>query len=1029
MIPGDRVRLKGDPAVIGFATERTRLERDRMLMLVKFTERDRWVPMDQIELVPEQETPLDLLLNAKFGHASDLRRTITHVRLTGRLADVIYSMEATNTDFYAYQFKPVLKMLLSPSNSLLIADEVGLGKTIEAGLIWTELRSRFDMKRLLVLCPAVLREKWQDELDRRMGVQAEIVDAKQVLKVLDRNESHERGFAMIASLQGLRPPRGWDDDKKQKNSFGAKLARFLEGKEHDDKLVDLLIVDEAHYLRNPETQTNTLGQQFRAVSEYACFLSATPVHNKSRDLFSLLNILDPETFRRMEDFQRILEANAPLVKARDLALSINVDKDQIQKLLSEAHQHPLLRRNRQLSFLHEFIKKKDIQEPENRSHLAYRLETVNLLGHAVTRTRKREVKEWRVLREPIDELVIMSEVEDEFYAAVTKIVSDYSLSRDINVWFLLATPQRMLTSSMPAAFRAWRKKGMRKSDFEDDLGYVNDLTKDEIGPLTEILAHDLPNNFTYESLAANDSKYARLKSKLSHFEEDYPGEKVVLFSTFRSTLQYLYDRLSLDGFNCVVLKGGMTNKDDVIRQFSSKDGARILLSSEVGGEGIDLQFCRVVINYDLPWNPMRVEQRIGRLDRIGQLADKILIWNLIYEGTIDARIYHRLYQKLDLCRQTLGDFEAILGDEIKELTRDLLQGHLSPEQQEERIDQTALALENRRIQEEELEQGASQLVHYGDYILNQIYAAKNLHRWISERDLRSYVLDYLRFAYPGGTYQQLDKEGLDYEITLSEEAKYQLENFMKKMKFAQQTKLTRSSHVPVRCRFENKVVASSRERVEIISQFHPIVRFVGSDIEERDLKLRPAVSIILSHVHKPDDLPMGHYVLAGSRWSVTGLQGSERLVFRGKQLDSDGQLLNESDAEHLAAIAAMEGRDWPQVTSIVDLNHVHDVASHELFGELRNNYDNYIKEVRAQNDDRIDIQLRSLNIHRENQIEKFERIRLGHQYSGRESLVKATEGRIKALQGRVDIKTRQLEQSRILRYDFEEVCVVLVNIQ
>ncbi|MGB4230887.1 MAG: helicase, partial [bacterium] len=98
-------------------------------------------------------SPLDMLESKKLGRPIDLRRTLTHVKLSGRLADVIYSMEATNTDFYAYQFKPVVKILESPTNSVLIADEVGLGKTIEAGLIWTELRSRFDMRRLLVICP------------------------------------------------------------------------------------------------------------------------------------------------------------------------------------------------------------------------------------------------------------------------------------------------------------------------------------------------------------------------------------------------------------------------------------------------------------------------------------------------------------------------------------------------------------------------------------------------------------------------------------------------------------------------------------------------------------------------------------------------------------------------------------------------------------------------------------------------------------------------------------------------------------
>jgi len=130
--PSTRVRLIGDPTKIGISTGQLRQQGNREQLLVQFMVMDQWIPLSQLEPVPSQETPLDLLKNKQFGTSNDLRRTITHVRLTGRLADVIYSMEATNTDFYAYQFKPVLKMLLSPSNSILIADEVGLGKTIES---------------------------------------------------------------------------------------------------------------------------------------------------------------------------------------------------------------------------------------------------------------------------------------------------------------------------------------------------------------------------------------------------------------------------------------------------------------------------------------------------------------------------------------------------------------------------------------------------------------------------------------------------------------------------------------------------------------------------------------------------------------------------------------------------------------------------------------------------------------------------------------------------------------------------------
>src|SRR5260370_14325037 len=232
--PHARVRLNGDPMRHGIVTGRTQPGRrgKGVRYQVTFPDTTSWVPDDQIEPVPvQQESPVDLLQARKLGRAVDLRRTLTHVRLTGRLADVIYSMEATNTDFYPYQFKPVLRFLMSPSNALLIADEVGLGKTIEAGLIWTELKSRFDLKRLVVLCPAILREKWQRELGQKIGVQADIVDANGLLNVLQDPASAVGGFAAICSLQGARPNRKWRE--ADASSGPAKLARFLHSREHD----------------------------------------------------------------------------------------------------------------------------------------------------------------------------------------------------------------------------------------------------------------------------------------------------------------------------------------------------------------------------------------------------------------------------------------------------------------------------------------------------------------------------------------------------------------------------------------------------------------------------------------------------------------------------------------------------------------------------------------------------------------------------------------------------------------------------
>jgi len=243
---------------------------------------------------------------------------------------------------------------------------------------------------------------------------------------------------------------------------------------------------------------------------------------------------------------------------------------------------------------------------------------------------------------------------------------------------------------------------------------------------------------------------------------------LVLFSTFRETLNYLSERLSDDGITGIVMHGAVKQpKEQILDSFRTDPEIRVLLSSEVGSEGIDLQFCHVLVNYDLPWNPMRVEQRIGRLDRLGQEATIILIWNMFFANTIDARIYARLYEKLDLCRRALGDFEAVLGDEVRKLTNDLLSGHLTDKQQDARIDQTAQALANLAQEEHNLENEASHLVAYGDYILNEVRAARELNRWIDGDDLRAYVTDFFQVHYPGCAFRQLEQGGAAYEIQLS----------------------------------------------------------------------------------------------------------------------------------------------------------------------------------------------------------------------------------------------------------------------
>ena len=1028
--PGTRVRLVNDPLRTGVLTNaKPKMRKGRCLFQVRFPDRTELVYEDQLELQPEEQMdPLDLLEKGKLGTPDNLRRTLTHVRLTGRLADIIYSMEATNTDFYAYQFKPVLKLLQTPTNGLLIADEVGLGKTIEAGLIWTELKSRFDLNRLVVLCPAALREKWRDELSGKMGLSPIICDPEETLRTLRSSEDQTRGFTIIASTQGLRPPRHQDDPNETKSNT-AELARFLRSMENEERLVDLLVIDEAHHMRNPETQTNRLGQLMRNVSEYLVLLTATPIHNHSRDIFSLLQLLDPDTFERQEDFVEILKANEPLVRARDLVLGGEAGPQELISLLREAKRNRILEGNRQLETLLEGIDDRKLDSLSERSQIAYRLETINLLGHAVTRTRKRDVQEWRIVRDPKPEFIFMTEVERKFYKAVTDIVIDYCLERGVNEAFLLVTPQRQMASCMPAALKTWEKRRVEIS--QDEFSSTDeDEHRQQLGPLTEkLVAHVAHSDDIagFDALVENDSKYKRLHEVLQEFFTAHPKDKIIVFSTFRATLAHLQERLSEDGFQSIILQGGGNRtKDDIIREFRSSNGPPVLLSSEVGSEGVDLQFSRVVINYDLPWNPMQVEQRIGRIDRIGQKADKVLIWNLFYAETVDARIYECLYDKLDLCRSALGDFEEILGKEVKRLVHDLFTDHLTPAQQEDRIAQTALALETKKQEEERLESEAAHLVAYGDYILRQVQAAKETNRWIDGDDLFSYVTDFLNIHYPGCRLLKTDgeNENHEYQLSLTTQAKHDLSEFARQKHLTGQTRLTQSTSSPVVCRFENLVRPETRTRKEIISQFHPLVRFISEKISETAEQTRPAVAVRIA----AGDFETGIYVLVASLWSVQGLRDIEKLVYEAVHLERPDKLLGELQAERMASLCAFKGNRWLEARSQCDLNRAYDIANDTL-GELDKRFERFVKEEEAQNADRADIQERNLDRHVSKQRGVIQRTINRLRETGRTQLIPANEGRLRALEERYELQKSEINKHRKVKHRCEAIFVALVLIE
>ena len=234
------VRLRDNPGRQGTTTGKTRQVGTHLYVQVDFGPNDKqYKQYELLEPVGSDLDMYDLLDAGSFGGPSDLRRILTFEKIKGELTNVLYSMEASNTDFYPHQFKPVLKFIESPVGRLLIADEVGLGKTIESIYIWKELQARNDARRLLVVCPAMLREKWRSDLRNRFNISSDIVDAKGLLQALSdlSPRGGSRSFTYIASLEALRPPvkppRNFEDPEV--TSSRAQLGRLLDANTASDE--------------------------------------------------------------------------------------------------------------------------------------------------------------------------------------------------------------------------------------------------------------------------------------------------------------------------------------------------------------------------------------------------------------------------------------------------------------------------------------------------------------------------------------------------------------------------------------------------------------------------------------------------------------------------------------------------------------------------------------------------------------------------------------------------------------------------
>ncbi|MCC5953694.1 MAG: DEAD/DEAH box helicase family protein [Acidimicrobiia bacterium] len=820
------------------------------------------------------------------SNASDVALLLTLTKLSHPLTDTIYSYLSSKTVFRPYQFRPVLKILSSTEPRLLIADEVGLGKTIEAGLIWTELEARSRSNRVLIVCPAALVLKWKAEMERRFNRRVRLVDRGGLDELVDlfRGGHDEIEWVGVVSLERLR------------------TATQLEALQQVQPAFDLVIVDEAHYLRNQATRSFEAGELLSDWADALVFLSATPINLGEDDLFNLLRLLRPDEYEDKAIFQAQLEPNqiingvaGALIESRTEPALLASTLERLGDLEFGAP----LRSRPEYRELHALLKDSQQLSGDDIAEARRLLGRLHVLGSVVSRTRKVDVPDAKAVRQAVPIEVDWLPEERGFYEAVRAWTWARASALGVPPGFAMQMPLRQAASCIPVAVSKLEANEDFGFDFDDDdhLGVDEILEDADELDLTEIRQRAT----AMQELVGQgvDSKYSAFLQTLRGHRSGTDAQ-VMVFSFFVGTLEYLGRRLAADGFSVAVMHGQtpVEERARLMEDFRAGD-FEVLLLSEVGSEGLDFEFCNVVVNYDLPWNPMRVEQRIGRVDRFGQQSEKIFVWNFHVPGTIETDILDRLYQRIGVFERSIGPLEPILRSPMVELQQTLFDPGLTEHQRKLRLDEIEVAVVERSKDLADLEQADGQLGAIDSLLVDGLDDGIDRGRFIGRREIE----DLLR-AYFRGTRAKLrlDQEGtgvLQGDEDLADQlVRAQVSRTGSRYSFTDLTDHLRNGD-EIRVTTSNE--HASRHDVELLSLRHPLVRAAVKALGESASHRKGRVGT-MSIV---DDGLVGSYLILCFLMQTTGAQPALELVTVAVDAHT-GQIVPDVGDRLLAALATGE---------------------------------------------------------------------------------------------------------------------------
>lgn len=751
--PGSRVRLRSRAEATGRVIQ-SRPYPGGYQYLALISGEENWYAGADLEAMPEREY--------RWETSDAFLRDLLIAKLKYPVADSLYAYRASRTVFEAYQFRPALKFLRNPEQRLLIADEVGLGKTIEAAIIYLELKARMDIARVLVLCPARLKAKWISELRNRFDEKFEDLDVGSMRRLFeDYDRFGQITFRGVASYETLR------------------RDEIIQGLSERQFPLDLLIADEAHHMRNAETATYRLGTALADQADAVVFLTATPLHLGNQDLFHLLQLLLPAEYENLRWFEEQIRPNTYINQAVR-ALS-GGNRQAALEALRRVESTLLSDRFVRNPYYTEIVDtlSRPIVERSTRVYLQRDLLELNTLANVFTRTRKREVANAAV-RAAYSVDVQFTPSEMAFYQGILRHVRLQLRSSGSAVHsFAIISRERMAASCLAAMREMFEESTRLGSRTEAQLETPLFDSDDNLDEMLTVSTAELRT--LSRSIGAYDSKFELFKQTIEKALAEGEDSKALVFSFYRRTLAYLHRRLQDAGFTVDVIHGGVpiSDRQAIIEQFRLDPKLRILLSSEVGAEGLDFQFCDVLVNYDLPWNPMQVEQRIGRLDRFGQKHKRIRIFNFFIADTVESRIFQRLYDRIEIFRSSIGDLEDILGAQIRDLSKRVMQTELTPEEETRLAEEAADRIIQRKRADEELEAVKDELMGQDAIFSQQVTDTIQSGRVVHSDEVRALVETFLKDCFDNIEFTR-DADEPTYTLTVTPQMSAYLVDFMRR---------------------------------------------------------------------------------------------------------------------------------------------------------------------------------------------------------------------------------------------------------